>query len=390
MRIAFIRKKYTFHGGAEAYTHKIIEALLKQGHEVHLFAAGWNTSSASSSASSASSNPAGNIRFHKVPVVAFYSLLRDLTFAVFSYFIVKKHSNSIDIIQSHDKTLYQDIYMAHDGCHIEWLKKRMRHLSNLKKLSILINPYHWLILLLERIIFKGRRFRKVIAISEMVKKEIVENYDVNPESIEVIYYGIDTGKFHPSNRDRYRSEIRRQYEIDDGQRVVLFVGSGFERKGLAYLLQAVELCPTEITVLVVGKGNGVRYAKFAKRQRAIFCGAQSDTHKYYAAADIFVFPSIYEPFGLVHLEALASGLPVITMRSSGGHEIIREGVNGFVINSAEDVKSIAEKIELAFESGRYERLTKNARASAEPFTIESHMNRLFQVYDTLPKINGKG
>ncbi len=125
---------------------------------------------------------------------------------------------------------------------------------------------------------------------------------------------------------------------------MLFVGSGFERKGLNYLLEALDLVMEPITLLIVGKGQKVKSKKFDTKHQILFCGPQREIYKYYAAADIFVFPALYEPFGNVHLEALASGLPVITTKRTGAAEIIKDGIHGYIIESPEDSYSIAEKI----------------------------------------------
>ncbi len=197
MKIAIIRKKYTFHGGAEGFSSSFIENLADEGHEIHIFAIKWQ-----------GDNQHKNIHFHKVPAITFISFLRDLTFALSSYFLLKNKRNFFDIIQTHDKTLFQDVYRAGDGCHIEWLKQRWKRIGLAGKLSIILNPYHWLILAIERSIFKKHRFKKVIAISELVKNNILDNYGIAPSDIEVIYNGVDINKFHPDNREKYRSKIR--------------------------------------------------------------------------------------------------------------------------------------------------------------------------------------
>ncbi|MBF0557489.1 MAG: glycosyltransferase family 4 protein [Nitrospirae bacterium] len=372
MKIALVRKKYTFHGGAESHMQKLAEALASRAHEVHIFAAQWD----------ASLND-NNIFVHKVPSLGFNSIVRDLSFAFSSYHILKKNRAEFDIIQSHDKTLYQDVYFAGDGCHIEWLKKRRRHSGLQTRLSIFFNPYHRLVLALERAIFKGHRFKKVVAISEMVKNEIMANYEVEPGDIEVLYHGIDTENFHPRNRERFRDDVRKKYSVSNEERVVLFVGSGFERKGLAYLLSAVEVCPQPLTVLIAGKGPFSKYKHLVKRQRVIHCGPQPEIHKYYAASDLCVVPSIYEPFGLVHLEALASGIPVITTRRSGGAELIVDGANGFVVDAPEDVESIADRIGAVLDKQRYAAMCESARSSSEKFTFDRHVERLTDIYLSL-------
>ena len=373
MKIAIIRKKYTFHGGAEGFSNSLVENLADAGHEVHIFAITWNADTQNN-----------NIHFHKVPSLTFISFLRDFTFAVFSFFLLYKQKKHFDIIQSHDKTLCQDIYRAGDGCHIEWLKQRWRRIGFAGKVSILLNPYHWLILALERLIFKRHKFKKIIAISEMVKKNVMDNYGVSSAEIEVIYNGVDLDRFNPVNKEKYKSEIREKHGLKDDDFVVLFVGSGFERKGVKYLIKAAEYVSGQISLMIVGKGAEAEFKRMSGCQKIIFCGPQKDVDKYYAAADMFVFPTMYEPFGNVHLEALASGLPVITTKNSGASEIIKDGVHGFVIQQPEDYISIAEKITILLnDKNKLELLSQNARQLAEEFTFKKHIGKIQKLYDTL-------
>lgn len=370
MKVAIVRKKYIFHGGSEGFSQAFIGKLAEEGHEVHIFAIMWDAS-----------EPLKNIHFHKVPAITFNSFLRDLTFTLFTYRILK-HEH-FDIIQSHDKTLFQDIYRAGDGCHIEWLRQRWKRISLLGKLSIVLNPYHWLILTIERMIFKGHRFKKIIAISELVKRNIIEHYHVDERDIEVIYNGVDLERFHPENKIRYRDEIRKRHSIQGNDFVVLFVGSGFERKGVEYLLRASELVSEPITVLVVGKGSERKMRRYIKKQRVIFCGPQREIHKYYAASDIFVFAPIYEPFGNVLLEALASGLPVITTKLSGASEILQEGVQGFVLDKPDDINRLAEKITILMDRDKNPRMGFEARRLAEKFSFGVHTEKMVKLYQTL-------
>ncbi len=368
MRIAIIRKKNVFHGGSEIFSQDIIKRLSEEGHEVDIFAIKWDVPSLK------------NINFHKIRTITFTSFLRDFTFAFFSFFILSRERKNFDIIQSSYKTLYQDIYRTDDGCHIEWLRQRWKRIGLLKKLAIIFNPYHWLILILEKMIFKGHRFKKVIAISEFVKRNIIENYHVDERDIEVIYNGVDLERFHPENRKLYREEMREKFSINKDEFVVLFVGSGFERKGVKYLIKAVELIPEPITVMIVGKGSERKMRRFIKKQRVIFCGPQKEIHKYYAASDIFAFPTMYEPFGNVHLEALASGLPVITTRLSGASEIIRDGLQGFVIDKPEDIETIAEKILFLMARDENQRMSSEARRLAENFSLKAHTDKMIKLY----------
>jgi UDP-glucose:(heptosyl)LPS alpha-1,3-glucosyltransferase len=370
MRIALIRKKYIYYGGSEGFSQTLIRKLAQEGHEVHIFAIMWDAF-----------EPLNNIHFHKVPAITFNSFFRDLTFTLSAYLILKhKH---FDIIQSHEKTLFQDIYRAGDGCHIEWLRQKWKRTGLPGKVSIILNPYHWLILIMERMLLKGHRFKKIIAISELVKRNIIEHYHVYEGDIEVIYNGVDLERFNPENRKQYKDEIRRKHSIDGNDFVILFAGSGFERKGVEYLLRASELVTEPITVLIVGKGSEKKMRRYIKRQRGIFCGPQREIHKYYAASDIFVLPTIYEPFGNVHLEALASGLPVITTRLSGASEIIHEGVQGFIIDKPEDINMLAEKITILMDKDKNIRMGLEARRLAENFSLGVNIEKTLKLYQSL-------
>ncbi len=372
MKIAILRKKYTFHGGAEGFSHAFMDLLVRQGHEVHVYAIAWEKPAAEK-----------GIYFHKVPAVTVNSFFRDLTFALASRRQIMKER--YDIIQSHDKTLFQDIYRAGDGCHIEWLRQRRKRAGVFGRLSMMLNPYHWLIRGLERSIFEQHRYRKIIAISEMVKRNIIDNYRVPANDIVVIYNGVDLERFHPGNRERYRHEVRNHYGVSQTAFVALFVGSGFERKGVRYLLEAAELLDAPVTIMIVGKGSAEKFRHIAGKQRVIFCGPQKQVEQYYAAADAFVFPTMYEPFGNVHLEALASGLPVITTENSGAAEIINPGRNGFIVRAPEDIRSIAEGMQKLLDGDIRRAMAGEARKTAEQFTFKRYAEEIMSLYAEVMK-----
>lgn len=372
MRIAIIRKRYSFHGGAEGFSQSLLRLLAEEGHEVHIYAIEW-----------AGIPPRENVFFHSVPAVVFNSFLRDLTFAIACFLLLKKRKNYYDVIQSHDKTLYQDLYRAGDGCHIEWLNQRLKRRGIFGRWGIKMNPYHWLVLRMERMILKGHRFRKIIAISGMVKRNIIEHYGVDESDIAVVYNGVDLKRFRPQNRDLYRNEIRKRYAVDESEFVLLCVGSGFERKGIRYILQAIERITAPLTLIIAGRGSAEKYRSLIQRQTVIFCGPQKEIHKFYAASDVFVSTPIYEPFGNACLEALASGIPIITTRLSGASEILEDGREGFLVNEPEDTGFIAEKINRLMDRDVQERMCRDARKLAERYSLENHIHEMMRVYDTI-------
>lgn len=373
MKIAIIRQKFVLYGGAEQFADSFIHQLAESGHEVHIFANSWTPSHHS------------NIHHHFVETLNLNAFLRTLSFA--RSVARKIRAQHFDIIQSHEKTWLQDVYRAGDGCHIKWLNQRGKQISFIKKLFLFLNPFHQLILKLEKNIFESGRCKKIIAISQMVKEDILENYNCPPENISVVYNGVDLNRFHPNNKSIFRKSIRNQLGIPESSILILFVGSGFERKGLQFLLKSTEhLWKEDWRLLLMGKGNFekfMRYAPANKRDRIIAKEPDPEIEKYYAAADLFILPSIYEPFGNANLEALASGLPVITTKYCGASNIIDSNQNGLIVDDPFNPKEIAEKINSLFDFSARENMARKARELAEQFPLERNNREMLAIYESI-------
>ena len=373
MKIAIIRQKFVLYGGAEQFADSFIHQLAESGHEVHIFANSWAPSHH------------GNIHHHFVATLHFNAFVRTLSFA---WSVAQKiREQHFDIIQSHEKTWKQAVYRAGDGCHIKWLSQRSKNFSPLQNLLLYLNPFHQLIIKLEKNIFESGKCKKIIAISQMVKNDILENYKCPPENIAVVYNGVDLKRFHPDNKNTYRKLIRKKLGIPEGSNLILFVGSGFERKGLQFLLQSTAyLKDKNWRLLLMGKGKFEKYMRFApadKRTQIIAKESDPEIEKYYAAADIFILPSIYEPFGNANLEALATGLPVITTEYCGAADIINDKKNGLVVKDPFNPEEIAAKIRYLFTPSTREKIGENARELAEQFPLERNSREMMEIYESL-------
>jgi UDP-glucose:(heptosyl)LPS alpha-1,3-glucosyltransferase len=350
-----------------------IQQLADAGHDIHIFANHW----------SPSNHP--KIHLHHVFAFILNAFIRTLSFA---WFAARAMGNeSFDIIQSHEKTWKQDVYRVGDGCHKEWLEQRKRFIPALKGFFLSCNPFHWLILKLEKNLFESGQCRKFIAISQMVKNDILKHYHCPQENISVVYNGVDLTRFHPENQNRYRASIREELGIPKSSILILFVGSGFERKGLKPLLEATQfLRCKDWRLLVMGKGKWGKYLHFAPenlRSKIIYKEPVPEIERYYAAADIFTLPSIYEPFGNANLEALASGLPVITTRPCGAANIIQHKLNGLIVETPESSKEIAENINILFNSSLRQTIRKNGRVLAEKFSVEKNTREMLKAYQEI-------
>jgi UDP-glucose:(heptosyl)LPS alpha-1,3-glucosyltransferase len=201
-----------------------------------------------------------------------------------------------DIIHSFERTLYQDIYRAGDGCHKEWLAQRSKIESPVKGVVNRINPLHITLLWMEKQIFKENRCKAVMANSQRGKKEIVDLYRFPENKIQVIYSPVDAKRFFCDHRQKKKDFLLKKYGIQTGIPLLLFVGSGFKRKGLAATLKALSLLPSPAHLIVVGKERLSPYQRLAGEfgidKFVSFTGPISDVAPYYQGADLFVFPTI--------------------------------------------------------------------------------------------------
>ena len=407
--------KYTPYGGAEVFLSRFIDELLKRGHTCHMFAAKWDDGKSGvrglppnasiGGQKSEVSNQNSKLVFHKIKTFG-PSFLRLLSFAINTYFAVRKAN--LDIILGFDRTFYQDIYRAGDGCHKEWLIQRIQSgvrsqkpapagfkrgsevKKIIKKIITFLNPRRLTILYLEKRLFKSKKLKFVIANSRRGKEEIIRHYKLPEDKICVIYNGIDIKAFNLNDRENIRADYRGRLNIKN-ETLLLFVGSGFERKGLRFLIEALGILKSKgyerLKLVVVGKGEIRKYQAMAELcgtgEDVKFIGPASDVKGYYCAADIFVLPSIYEPFSNACLEAMASQLPIVTSRINGVSEILTRGKDGMIVDDPSDPEEIAKKIEPLLHEETRLTVGKAARKTVENYTIEKNVESFLRVIEEM-------
>lgn len=364
MKILVIARPYSYHGGVERATAGLLRALVGHGHDVHLL--------------STRAQPAiAGVGVHRLALPPLPASLRLLLFVAATRRFVTRHA--WDIVQSHERTLGQHIYRAGEGCHRAYLASRGGSVRGL---------YHGLVLALERRVFT--RTPAIVAIARRGKREIETLYDVANDRVTVVYNGVDLERFHPRHRVELRDGARSEAGLGADAWTMLFVGSGFERKGLATAVEALAgLGDRASRLMVIGRGRRETYEALATRlgvaEQIVWMGPQPDVQRWYAAADVAVLPTRYEPFGNVHLEALASGLPIVTSTEAGGNELIEEGVNGAVIDP-HDAKGLVTAVERFRElspAGRRD-TSAAARRAAEPFTYAAQVAGFSRIYANFP------
>ncbi|GJM20455.1 MAG: glycosyl transferase [Planctomycetota bacterium] len=181
-----------------------------------------------------------------------------------------------------------------------------------------------------------RRVHRLIALSEHVRHFVAEHGGVPLERLQRIYYGVDPDGLQAS---RSRAEVRAELGLDPDTPVLVCVGRLAPQKDHPTLLAALAQLPPEVTLLIVGDdpfgGGRARLEAEAHRlglgERARFLGIRHDVPDLLVASDLFVLPSLWEGLGLVFLEAMAVGLPVVATQVSAIPEVVEHGRTGWLV-----------------------------------------------------------
>jgi len=241
---------------------------------------------------------------------------------------------------------------------------------------------------------------RIIAATPVEEKQLVRLYGADPGRIRVIPPGVDLERFHPIPP----AEAKDQVGLDPACRVILFVGRIEPLKGIDSLLWAISLIARKRPELICGMcvpiigGNPYRIEDNDEMVRlqalreelgigdvVTFLGAQDQDvlQYYYAAAEMVVMPSDYESFGMVALEAMACGIPVIASDVGGLAYLVRHGRTGYRV-PARDPGALAEKIiRLLADEGLRQRMGRRAVCWAEGYGWPRIADRVEEVYSEL-------
>lgn len=330
MKIAIPIYSFNKEGGIERHTYEVVKRWHEK-HEIHLFCHEWQDFGWK------------NVHFHKVP--ALNSMLASPSFAIMSSLKIKKQEFDIIFNNGCGAAFTQDVITS-ASCHKAWANEMKK--ANLKKWFL--NPLHYWTFFIEGYNYKNKRFKKVMAISEFIKKHLMNYYNISSRDIEVVHLGVNSEEFNPEFKNDFRKKIRVQYNIPDDKFIISFIGKEFKRKGLKYLMDAINsLNNSKVHLIVVGDGEIQLFKDYAARlgisKQVTFTGHKKELNEFYCASDSFIFPTTFDAFALVVLEAMACGLPVIVSKTAGASELIEHNVDGIILDDYKDSKILAEYIE---------------------------------------------
>lgn len=335
MRIALSYPGCHRRGGIERVALECTNFLAGRGHEVHLYAADWDRDALDA-----------RVTVHAIPLPARGALPRLFSYARRSARALAASRPPADVHAAFGVESPPGGVMWVPSVHKAWLEASRRQRGWKGRLRQKANLNHPLLLAMEREQFAGRRYRRLIALTDQVKADLMRFYDVPSEDIAVLPNGYSPAEFSVCRAAAHRAPMRRSLGYGDDDKVVIFVANELERKGFGPLLRAVaQLADTRLRLLAVGRLDADRYAGEIRRlglsERVRFTGPSDDVATYYAAADLFALPTQYEAWGLVIVEALACGLPVVTSRLAGASAAVREGRTGNLLDDPNDPAEIA-------------------------------------------------
>jgi UDP-glucose:(heptosyl)LPS alpha-1,3-glucosyltransferase len=240
---------------------------------------------------------------------------------------------------------------------------------------------HQVLLRLERDYFASHRPRLVLCPSPRETEDLGRIYGVPRDIMRIVPNGYDGSLFSAERRDELRDEMRSAIGASPGDIVVLMVANEWHRKGLGVVIKAVAgLRDPRVRIDLVGRRDPADYRPIAARlglaDRLHWHGASSDAGRFFAAADVFVLPTAYEPFGIVIVEAMAMGLPAVVSKLAGAAPAIDHGTSGLLLDDPRDAGELSANLKLLLDPVRRADMGAAAAAAAEGYEWGRVLTRL--------------
>jgi UDP-glucose:(heptosyl)LPS alpha-1,3-glucosyltransferase len=334
-------------GGVERVMLETSNYLARRGHEAHAFAAEWEPDT--------SLIEPALIR-HTIQLAGKGYLPRLAGFIRESRREIALLTPPADVCAGFGIESPQNSVIWMQSVHRAWIEISRASSPLPVRVKQRLNPAHPVILTLERNRFRKRQYAHVVALSEVVKGDLQRFYGVPAEDITVIPNGYSPAEFNVPARDAMRTAIRSKLGIGSGEKAIVFVANELERKGFRPLLSAISSLKTgNVKLIAVGRLNPDacqrQIQELGLADRVIWTGPTSNVAEYYAAADVFALPTRYEAWGLVIVEAMAAGLPVVTSALAGAAIAVKNHETGILLENPTDAAEIAGALSCAMDGG---------------------------------------
>jgi UDP-glucose:(heptosyl)LPS alpha-1,3-glucosyltransferase len=376
MRIALVVHDYHRLGGHSRYTAELAERFARE-HEVHIFA---NRFPAGEAASPSGEESKARIFHHRVPAWRSSALGTVLSFYVPASLAVAMRG-PFDIVHAQGFACGgADLLTAHICC-AAWHEKR---LASGHRFDIKERVFDAVVMRLERWLYRRRPERPVIAISERIEQDLAR-YCARTKNVSVIAHGVDLKEFDAGKTRGFRTATRAELGWPEEQFTALWVGD--LRKGAEAAMRAVAQNPGQ-HFAAVSRNDPKPFQAIAGKLglggRVHFLPPTQEIARFYAAADVFLFPTTYDAFGMVVLEAMAMGIPVIVSKDAGAAELIHAHEDGVLLNDSLDAREAAEALlRMEREPDWRRRLGEAALETARRQSWDGVAERSMEIYKRL-------
>ncbi len=407
MKLALIIEHFDPHrGGAEAMTVWLAGELAARGHEVHVVCHDARPPNPRQAAHAGASYDAERSR-NSLPAVAaapdgvVIHRLRGGRLSTgfgFRHFgreaaaWCREHKPQV----AHSMTIAWpgDVYHPHAGVYasIQRQSVAMRDTpakAQLKKLLLKLTGKQRMLLKLERAAIESPArggARHIICISGLMEQEFTQLYAVPPQRLIRLENPLMRPAPDATEMAEHRQWLREIYGYQPDDRVALFAGHDFRRKGLAWAIRAIGATQSQWKLLVVGLGRVRRFLELAQQlgvaERVKFIGPTEHMNRMFAGSDALLLPTFYESFGLVALESLAHGRPVISTNYLGCGELVRSSGAGTIVPTPRNVAEMALALDALPTSGpelaRMQAAAMRAAANSQPGPYLDKLEAIYQ------------
>jgi UDP-glucose:(heptosyl)LPS alpha-1,3-glucosyltransferase len=354
MQLAFAIYKYFPYGGIQRDLLKIARACLKRGHRVRIYVIRWDADL-----------PEEDIDVHMVPVDAISHHTLYERFA--DYVLSHVRSNPVDLLVGMNKMPGLDVYYAGDSCYEE--KARSQRGSLYRML-----PRYRHFSRFERAVFDPLAGTRILTISDIQTPYFIRYYGTQTDRFHPLPPGIERDRVAPADTGAVREAFRREFDLEDDELLLLFIGSGFIKKGLDRALLAIKALPDDLyrrcRLFVLGRDNAEPFRRMASRLGIVervrfFTEGRDDVPRFLFSADGLLLPAYDENAGMVILEAMFAGLPALVTQNCGYAKYLDEADAGLIARMPFDQKRFNGQLTELLTSERRTEWACRGRAMAQ-------------------------
>ena len=376
MNITICTKHFSANGGQERFCVRLASFLAGRGHKVKVLAV--------------SGAPIAGVDLRIIPTPAI--IPRSARDWMYGKILARAMvSHSADVSFGDQKTWGCSVIRPGGGAERQYWRRRLFNQRNrinpgVMRPGMLIKMYFDM--RAEANGYNSDKLKCVIANSRMVRNGLLDSFPGLSGKVEVVYNGADIDRFTPDNADKWRRETAAGIGLNPDCLTGVFVANNFALKGLRQAIETIAGLTNggkhSVQLIIAGGGRSKRYAQLIRKKGlqdfVRFTGQSEEMERYYAAADFLLFPTFYDPCANVTLEALAAGLPVITTKMNGAHELLDDR-HGCVVDQPCEVGAMADFIIGLKDKNRLAKMKVAARTLAEQHKIAAKLTRIEKILE---------